>query len=258
MLYSFEDFCLDTGRRELRRSGVLISLQPQVFDLLEYLVSNREQVVGKDDLLTAIWNGRIVSEANMSTRINAARSAIGDSGAAQRLIRTVHGKGFRFVGSVREEEETVRKLAAIVAADVAGYSRLMEQDEVGTLRRLTACRAILDERIAVSRGRVFGSAGDSVVADFASAVEAVLSRRFDEATAKLLLAIEETPNFPVPYRYLAACYAHMGRLDEARDVLKRLRAITPAVIPPRIMYLRNAEHRELYLSGLRLAAGEAA
>jgi adenylate cyclase len=84
-----------------------------------------------------------------------------------------------------------------------------------------------------------------------------LSRRFDEAIAKLLFAIEETPNYPVPYRYLAACYAHMGRLDEARDVLARLCAITPAVIPPRIMYLRNAEHRELYLSGLRLAGGEA-
>ena len=71
---------------------------------------------------------------------------------------------------------------------------------------------------------------------------------------KLLLALEETPNFPVPYRYLAACYAHMGWLEEARDVVKRLRAITPAVMPPDIMYLRNAEHRELYLSGLRLAS----
>ena len=85
-----------------------------------------------------------------------------------------------------------------------------------------------------------------------------LSRRFDEALAALLLALEETPNSPVAYRYLAACYARMGRLDEARDVVKRLRAITPAVMPPDIMYLRNAQHRELYLSGLRLAAGEAA
>jgi adenylate cyclase len=85
-----------------------------------------------------------------------------------------------------------------------------------------------------------------------------LSRRFDEARGKLLLAIEETPNFPVPYRYLASCCAHMGRLDEAQDVVTRLRTITPNVIPPRIMYLRNAEQRELYLSGLRLAAGEAA
>jgi adenylate cyclase len=173
LLYSFEDFSLDTARRELRRGGVLIALQPQVFDLLEYSIRNRERVVSKDDLLAAVWNGRIVSESTMSTRINAARTAIGDSGEEQRLLRTAHGKGIRFVGAVREEEETVRKLAAIFAADVAGYSRLMGQDEIGTLRRLTACRAILDERIAAYRGRIFGSAGDSVVADFASAIDAV-------------------------------------------------------------------------------------
>jgi adenylate cyclase len=174
LLYSFEDFSLDTGRRELRRGGALIALQPQVFDLLEYVIRNRERVVSKDDLLAAVWNGRIVSESTLSTRINAARNAIGDSGEEQRLIRTAHGKGIRFVGAVRErEEETVRKLAAIFAADVAGYSRLMGEDEVGTLRRLTACRALLDERIAAHRGRIFGSAGDSVVADFASAVDAV-------------------------------------------------------------------------------------
>jgi adenylate cyclase len=173
LLYSFEDFSLDTARRELRRSGALIALQPQVFDLLEYAIRNRERVVSKDDLLAAVWNGRIVSESTLSTRINAARSAIGDSGGEQRLIHTAHGKGIRFVGAVREEGETVRKLAAIFAADVEGYSRLMGQDEIGTLRRLTACRAILDERIAAYRGRIFGSAGDSVVADFASAVDAV-------------------------------------------------------------------------------------
>jgi adenylate cyclase len=173
LLYSFEDFSLDTARRELRRGGALIALQPQVFDLLEYSIRNRERVVSKDDLLAAVWNGRIVSESTLSTRINAARCALGDSGEEQRLIRTAHGKGIRFVGAVREQGETVRKLAAIFAADVAGYSRLMGQDEVGTLRRLTACRAILDERIAAYRGRIFGSAGDSVVADFASAVDAV-------------------------------------------------------------------------------------
>jgi len=173
LLYSFENFSLDTARRELRRGGALIALQPQVFDLLEYAIRNRERVVSKDDLLAAVWNGRIVSESTLGTRINAARSAIGDSGEKQRLLRTAYGKGIRFVGVVHEEEETIRKLAAIFAADVEGYSRLMGQDEIGTLRRLTACRAILDERIAAYRGRIFGSAGDSVVADFASAVDAV-------------------------------------------------------------------------------------
>jgi adenylate cyclase len=173
LLYSFEDFSLDTARRELRRGGALIPLQPQVFDLLEYSIRNRQRVVTKDDLLATVWNGRIVSESTLSTRINAARSALGDSGEDQRLIRTAHGKGIRFVGIVREEEETVRKLAAIFAADVEGYSRLMGQDETGTLRQLTACRVILDGHIAAHRGRIFGSAGDSVIADFASAVDAV-------------------------------------------------------------------------------------
>ena len=84
----------------------------------------------------------------------------------------------------------------------------------------------------------------------------LLSRRFEEAVPELLLAIEETPNFPTPYRHLAACYAHVGRLDDARDVIKRLRALTSAVMPP-IMYLRNGEHRQLVLSGLAMAAGDA-
>jgi len=84
-----------------------------------------------------------------------------------------------------------------------------------------------------------------------------LSQRFEEAVPKLLLAIQDEPNFPSSYRSLAACYAHMGRLDDARAVVARLRAITPVVIHPDAGFLRNAEHRELYLSGLRLAAGEA-
>jgi TolB-like protein/class 3 adenylate cyclase len=81
------------------------------------------------------------------------------------------------------------------------------------------------------------------------------SRRFAEAVPKLLLAIQEDPSHPGPYRYLAACYAHMGRLDEAREMVKRLRAIT-SVVMPGASYRRNDEHRELFLSGLRLAAGE--
>jgi TolB-like protein len=84
-----------------------------------------------------------------------------------------------------------------------------------------------------------------------------LSRRFDQAVPRLLLAIQEDPSLPVPYRYLAACYAHMVRLDEARQLIARLRAITPVVVPD-ASFLRNPEDRELFLSGLRLAAGEAA
>jgi adenylate cyclase len=83
-----------------------------------------------------------------------------------------------------------------------------------------------------------------------------VSRRFDEAVPKLLLAIQEDPSLPHPYRYLGACYAHVGRLDDAREIIARLRAITSVVIPDSSA-LRNAEHRQLFLSGLRLAVGEA-
>ncbi len=81
------------------------------------------------------------------------------------------------------------------------------------------------------------------------------SRRFGDAAPKLLLAIQEDPGFPLPYRCLAACYAHMGRLGDARAIVERLRAISPVVVPD-ANFLRNPEHRELFLSGLRLAAGE--
>ena len=82
------------------------------------------------------------------------------------------------------------------------------------------------------------------------------TRRFNEAVPKLLLAMQEDPSLPGAYRYLAACYAHMGRLDEAREIFEQLQAVTAVAISD-LAYLRNAEYRELYLSGLRLAAGEA-
>jgi adenylate cyclase len=103
--YLFEDCVFDTDRRELCRRAAVVAVAPQVFDLLDYLIRNRERVVSKDDLIAAIWDGRIVSDTAVTTRINAARSAIGDSGEQQRLIRTLPRKGFRFVGSVREERE---------------------------------------------------------------------------------------------------------------------------------------------------------
>ena len=102
MQFRFGDHLLDVARRELRRGGELITLEPQVFDLLVYLVRNRDRVVTKDDLLDSVWSGRVVAESALTTRINAARRAIGDSGEAQRLIRTSPRKGFRFVGEVTE------------------------------------------------------------------------------------------------------------------------------------------------------------
>jgi DNA-binding winged helix-turn-helix (wHTH) protein len=104
--FLFGDCVLDPDRRELTRGSQAIAVGPQVFDLLVYLVQNRERVVSKDELLHAVWGGRIVSESTMTSHINAVRKAIGDSGEEQRLIRTVAPKGFRFVGDVREGQSS--------------------------------------------------------------------------------------------------------------------------------------------------------
>jgi TolB-like protein len=114
LLYLFEDYALDCDRRELHRGANLIPLQPQVFDLLEHLIRHRDHVVGKDDLNAAIWGGRFVSDSALTARINAARTAIGDSGEKQRLIRTLPRKGVRFIGAVEEQYESAERTAADV------------------------------------------------------------------------------------------------------------------------------------------------
>ena len=101
--FHFENHALDIERRELRRGSELIAMEPQVFDLLTYLLQNRDRVVTKDDMIAAVWSGRIVSESTLTSRINAVRKAVGDSGDEQRLIRTIARKGIRFVGEVSEK-----------------------------------------------------------------------------------------------------------------------------------------------------------
>lgn len=105
MQFLFDDHVLDVARRELRRGLAPIAVEPQVFDVLVYLVQNRDRVVSKDDLIAAVWGGRIVSDSTLTSRINAARKAIGDNGKEQRLIRTAVRKGIRFVGAVNESAE---------------------------------------------------------------------------------------------------------------------------------------------------------
>lgn len=134
MLYLFEDCALDTNRRELRRKSGLIGLEPQVFDLLEFLVRTRDRVASRDDLIKAVWSGRIVSESTLSSRINAARSAIGDDGTAQRLIRTLPRKGIRFVGEVREQLESISQSASVPpAARVPASATTMDDPSIAVL-----------------------------------------------------------------------------------------------------------------------------
>jgi len=511
-LLAFGDHRLDVDRRELRRGGSAIELEPKVFDLLAFLVQHRDRVVSKDDLIRSVWNGRIVSDSAVTTRINAARRAIGDDGTAQRLIRTFTRKGVRFIGEVTEipdprprallepgeggpsvgrasiadkpsiavlpfqnlsgdpaqdyfvdgmVEEIITELSRIrwlfvlarnssfaykgetvdvkqvgrdlgvdyvlegsvrkagdrvritgqlidagtgahlwadrfegllqdvfelqdkVASSVAGviepelqaaetarsarrpspdltaydlYLRayemflssarripealgLLEQaitrdaryrpalalaalscfallrdsrsenpsldrakgidfarralegsaDDPGVLvnaavalayfgEDIGAMMALVDRALAINpnfaRGwhiagllRVWAGEPDSALRYLEAALGLsprarigtsanliglahLFARRFAEAVPHLILAIQDDPSFPSPYRILAACYAHLDRLDDARDVVTRLRAITSVVMPDASHY-RNAEHRDILLSGLR-------
>ncbi len=104
MRYSFDECVLDLERRELAKGGQPVDVEPQVFDLLVFLLCNRERVVSRDDVIAGVWGGRIVSESTLASRVNAVRRAIGDDGTAQRLVKTIVRKGFRFVGEVREDE----------------------------------------------------------------------------------------------------------------------------------------------------------
>lgn len=113
--FLFKDHLLDTDRRELSRARIPIAVEPQVFDLVVHLMKNRDRVVTKKELIAKIWHGRSVSESTLTSRINAARKAIGDSGASQVLIRTIARKGFRFVGAVQ-----MRPASAPQAAVTAG------------------------------------------------------------------------------------------------------------------------------------------
>ena len=103
MKFVFSGQILDADLRELRRNGELVPMEPQVFDLLVYLLKNRDRVVSKDDLIAGVWGGRVVSDSTLTSRINAVRTAIGDSGRSQTLLRTIPRKGIRFVGEVTED-----------------------------------------------------------------------------------------------------------------------------------------------------------
>ena len=100
MIYEFGEFTLDSDKVELRKSGLVIATEPQVFRLLLLLLENCERLVTKDEIIEVVWGGRIVSDSAISSRIKSARQILGDSGAQQQFVRTVHGQGFRFVGNV--------------------------------------------------------------------------------------------------------------------------------------------------------------
>ncbi len=105
MKYAFGTCTLDLKRLQLMRDGAIVPTEPQVFALLRHLIENRDRVVSRDEVFEVIWKGRIVSDAALSSRIKAARAAIGDDGSRQELVRTLHGRGFQFVGEVDESSD---------------------------------------------------------------------------------------------------------------------------------------------------------
>jgi TolB-like protein len=117
MIYTFGPFELDLAKVELRQSGAIRPLQPQVFALLAFMIEHRERVVSKDEIFEKVWDGRIVSESALTSRVKLARRALGDNGKAQRFIKTVHGQGFRFVADVRAEREDALLLPGDSVAD---------------------------------------------------------------------------------------------------------------------------------------------
>lgn len=116
-MFSFNNFEIDLARHEMRHAGNRVHMEPQVFDLLVHLVRNRDRIVSKDELIDAVWNGRIVSEAALSSRVSAARRVLGDSGNEQAMIRTLHKRGFRFVGEVDEIGENDSANAVAVCCE---------------------------------------------------------------------------------------------------------------------------------------------
>ena len=123
MRYEFEDCELDTGVYELRREGRPVRIEPQVFDVLLYLVRHRDRVVSREELLDEVWGGRFVSESALTSRLKAARQAVGDDGRSQRCISTVHSRGYRFVAPTRELNDDQKALEVGSRAATSGDAR---------------------------------------------------------------------------------------------------------------------------------------
>ena len=182
MVYLFDRYSLDVARRELRRDGAAIPVEPQVFDLLLYLLRHRDRVVTRDDLLAHVWRGRIVSESTLSSRVTFLRQAVGDTGKTQRLIRTVARNGVRFVGEVRERPDAApletpaaalaeaaaeRRQVSVLACRLGGIASLAGRLDPEALRDvLAASLARIRTVISKADGFVAHTTGEDLVAYF--------------------------------------------------------------------------------------------
>ena len=169
MRVAFSDCELDVGRHELRRAGRVVALEPQVFDVLAYLARNGDRLVTKNELLDEIWGDRFVSESALTSRIKSARRAVGDTGRDQRIIRTIHGRGYRFVATVEDATSNERstevpgdseravddRAAELVGALGTGHGQLLDVEGPHASRK----SALLDRAVdlAAARGHLVGT-----------------------------------------------------------------------------------------------------
>jgi TolB-like protein/Flp pilus assembly protein TadD len=201
MQFLFGDHVLDVDRRELRRGSEAVAVGPQVLDLLVYLLENRDRVVSKDNLIDSVWGGRIVSESTLTSRINAARTAVGDSGEQQRLIKTLPRKGFRFVGEVLERRE-------LAATETDGLTTVQ-----GPNHPMAPPSVDIDiyRRPALAVLPFANISGDSEQDYFA-----------DGLTEDIITALSRCRAFPVISRH--STFAYKGKSPDIREVGKALGA----------------------------------
>ena len=213
MIFRINECLIDTSTYEVRRQGKAVPVEPQVFDLLIFLLENRHRLVSKDEIIDRIWRGRAVSEATLNSRIKSVRQAIGDSGAAQEFIRTIRGRGFRFVGEVSQN-------AGEVASDGKSAALATLRDTSSAALGMPTGPGIAVLRFnCVSSNHDSKFLGDAIVGEITAQLT-----RFSElrVTARALAAEYDSTATDIGDigRELAVEFLVMGNLRQASDRIR--------------------------------------
>ena len=221
MIFSFDGYEIDTDQLEVRHDGASLHVEPQVFDVLCYLIEHRRRVVTKIELFEKVWGGAFVGESTLTSRIKSARRLVGDSGQAQRVIRTVHRRGYQFVADVLERHDddqsrTPEPGGALAApsgtvsflfSDIEGSSRLWEQHPEHMGAVTARHDELLHGAVAAHGGIVFATAGDGVAAAFVRATDAV-------AAARQIRSALDAERWPAPIDLEVRLGVHTGEAVE--------------------------------------------